>query len=66
MSEITQEAVIEAIKLVEDPDLFLNIWFLGLIYGIAIDQDLKKVSVDMTLYNATLSIRPAAGWRCEA
>jgi metal-sulfur cluster biosynthetic enzyme len=48
MSEVTQEQVIEAVKLVEDPDLFLNIWFLGLIYGIVIDNETGKVTIDMT------------------
>ncbi len=48
MDELTQENVIEKLKLVEDPDLFLNIWFLGLIYGIVIDQESRTVTLDMT------------------
>lgn len=43
---VTREQVIEALKQVEDPELFLDIWFLGLIYNIEIDGDL--VQIDMT------------------
>jgi metal-sulfur cluster biosynthetic enzyme len=43
---VTQEQVIEVLKTVEDPELFLDIWFLGLIYSIDIDG--AVVSVDMT------------------
>lgn len=45
-SEPTKEAIIEALKTVEDPELFLDIWFLGLIYNIAIDEG--RVIIDMT------------------
>lgn len=43
---ITKEQIIEALKTVEDPELFLDIWFLGLIYTIDIVDE--KVSIDMT------------------
>ena len=33
----TRDAIIEVLKTVEDPELFLDIWFLGLIYNINID-----------------------------
>ncbi|MFO0417642.1 MAG: metal-sulfur cluster assembly factor [Pseudomonadota bacterium] len=42
----TKEQVIEVLKTVEDPELFLDIWFLGLIYNIAIDDGV--VVIDMT------------------
>jgi metal-sulfur cluster biosynthetic enzyme len=45
-SEPTKEQVIEVLKTVEDPELFLDIWFLGLIYNIAIDEG--RVIIDMT------------------
>jgi len=45
-SEPTKEQVIEVLKSVEDPELFLDIWFLGLIYNIAIDEG--RVIIDMT------------------
>ena len=48
MSEtlVTRDSIVEALKTVEDPELFLDIWFLGLIYNIAIDND--EVVIDMT------------------
>ena len=42
----TREEIIEVMKTVEDPELFLDIWFLGLIYSIEIDED--KVNIEMT------------------
>ena len=46
IQEPTKEAIIEVLKTVEDPELFLDIWFLGLIYNIAIDEG--RVIIDMT------------------
>lgn len=45
-SSITKDQVIEALKTVEDPELFLDIWFLGLIYSIEIEAG--DVKIDMT------------------
>ena len=45
---ITKELVIEALKRVEDPEMFLDIWFLGLIYGIEIEESLVKVEMTFT------------------
>ena len=42
----TKDEIIEALKTVEDPELFLDIWFLGLIYKIDIQE--TKVAIDMT------------------
>jgi len=42
----SRESIIEALKTVEDPELFLDIWFLGLIYNISIDEG--TVVIDMT------------------
>ena len=44
--EPMREAIIETLKSIEDPELFLDIWFLGLIYNIQIDQG--HVVIDMT------------------
>ena len=44
---VTKDQVIEVLKTVEDPELFLDIWFLGLIYSIDIDLN-NKVKIDMT------------------
>lgn len=42
----SRDGIIEALKTVEDPELFLDIWFLGLIYNIGIDEG--QVVIDMT------------------
>lgn len=48
---VTREQIIEVLKTIEDPELFLDIWFLGLIYNIDIerseDQN-SKVKIEMT------------------
>ena len=41
-----KQEVIEALKKVEDPELLLDIWFIGLIYSIVVDGG--KVDIDMT------------------
>ena len=43
----TRDQIIEALKTVEDPELFLDIWFLGLIYNITIDEA-GPVDIEMT------------------
>jgi len=45
---IAKETIIEALKKVEDPELFLDIWFLGLIYSIDIDQQVVKIEMTFT------------------
>ena len=45
-TQINRDAIVEALKNVEDPELHLDIWFLGLIYNIGIDAD--HVVIDMT------------------
>jgi metal-sulfur cluster biosynthetic enzyme len=42
----TREQIIEALKTVEDPELFLDIWFLGLVYSIDIAPE--GVTIEMT------------------
>lgn len=44
---VTQEEVIEKLKLCMDPELGLNIVDLGLVYSVSIDQ--SQVNVQMTL-----------------
>jgi metal-sulfur cluster biosynthetic enzyme len=41
-----QEEVIEVLKTIEDPELFIDIWFLGLIYRIETVDGV--VDLDMT------------------
>ena len=46
-----KDKIIEALKTIEDPELFLDIWFLGLIYNIGIDDADPagaEVAIDMT------------------
>jgi metal-sulfur cluster biosynthetic enzyme len=43
---VTKDDVIAALKTVEDPELFLDIWFLGLVYLIDIKDD--YVGIEMT------------------
>ena len=42
----TRDAIVEALKTVEDPELFLDIWFLGLVYNIDITPE--RVAIEMT------------------
>jgi metal-sulfur cluster biosynthetic enzyme len=53
---ISRDTVIEKIKLIEDPDLFLDIWFLGLIYDIRIEG--ARVEIDMTFTTPTCPSGP--------
>jgi len=45
--EITKELIIEALKTVEDPELHMDVYSLGLIYDIAIGVD--GIDILMTL-----------------
>jgi metal-sulfur cluster biosynthetic enzyme len=53
---VTREQVIEALKNVEDPELFLDIWFLGLIYDITIEE--SHVQIEMTFTSAMCPAGP--------
>lgn len=44
-----QERVIEMLKTVFDPEIPVNIYDLGLIYRIELNEDNTELSVDMTL-----------------
>jgi FeS assembly SUF system protein len=46
---ISEDAVLEAVKDVYDPEIPVNIYDLGLIYTIAINQASGVVQVEMTL-----------------
>ena len=48
---VTREAIINEIKKVYDPEIPVNIWDLGLIYDIAINQD--SVYIEMTFTSPT-------------
>lgn len=58
---ITEDAVREALKEVIDPELFVNVVDLGLIYEVTIDQADKekaKVTVDMTMTSPACPAAP--------
>ena len=44
-----QERVIEVLKTVFDPEIPVNIYDLGLIYRVELNEDNTELSVDMTL-----------------
>jgi len=43
---VTKEDIIEVLKTVEDPELFMDVWSLGLIYEINVSK--TKVDILMT------------------
>ena len=45
---ITRERVIEELQQVNDPELEMNIWFLGLIYDIHVHDDNVKIKMTFT------------------
>ncbi|WP_456403904.1 SUF system Fe-S cluster assembly protein [Thiolapillus sp.] len=57
LDDTLEEQVITAIRSVYDPEIPVNVYDLGLIYGITIDKD-KKASIQMTL---TAPACPVAG-----
>ncbi|UCF81179.1 MAG: DUF59 domain-containing protein [Acidobacteriota bacterium] len=46
---LTKESVLEALKVVKDPEIRLGIVDLGLIYDVDISEDGKEVTIKMTL-----------------
>lgn len=52
----TRDQVIEALQTVEDPELMMDLWFLGLIYGIDIEGG--NVRIEMTLTSPMCPIGP--------
>jgi len=55
--KINKEEIINCIKTVEDPEIPVNLYDLGLIYNIEID-DKNNINIDMTLTNPNC---PVAG-----
>ena len=49
MNELTPEAVREALRPIQDPEIFISIVDLGLIRGVEISPDGSSVKVVMTL-----------------
>jgi len=44
----TEEAIVSALKTVYDPEIPVNVYDLGLIYGVRVEDD-NNVQIDMTL-----------------
>ncbi len=53
--KVSEENVVNALKTVYDPEIPMNIYDLGLIYGIEINQD-NHVRITMTLTNANCPV----------
>lgn len=45
---VDREKVIDALRQCNDPELELNVWFLGLIYDIGIDGDNVRIKMTFT------------------
>lgn len=41
--------ILEALRLVVDPELEINIIDMGLVYGVKIEEDVKRILIEMTL-----------------
>ncbi len=44
----TRDEIIEVLRTIEDPELFIDIWFLGLIYNIDIDGTVINLEMTFT------------------
>jgi metal-sulfur cluster biosynthetic enzyme len=56
---INEDNIRDAIKPIEDPELHIAVTELGLIYGVRIQEEGKKVEVDMTLTSIACPVGPA-------
>jgi len=54
----TKEAVLEAIRPVQDPELMLSVVDLGLVYGIELTEGGRRAEVRMTLTSPGCPIGP--------
>jgi metal-sulfur cluster biosynthetic enzyme len=48
MKNITDKDIIEKLKLVKDPEIGIDIWTLGLIYKITIDEEGVEILMTLT------------------
>lgn len=55
---IIESQVWQALETIFDPEIPINLVALGLIYGVSIDQDSQRVSIDMTLTAPTCGMGP--------
>ena len=64
MSTITQEQVVEALREVFDPEIPVNVYDLGLVYGLDIDEQ-NNIGVTMTLTAPGCSMGPQIAQNAE-
>lgn len=55
---ITKEQVIEVCKHYEDPELGIDIWSLGLVYNIEVDEEANTVVLTITFTSPTCPFGP--------
>lgn len=48
MKNITEKDIIEKLKLVKDPEIGIDVWTLGLIYKITLEEDGVEVLMTLT------------------
>lgn len=48
MKNITEKEIIEKLKLVKDPEIGIDIWTLGLVYKITIEEDGVEILMTLT------------------
>jgi len=56
--KLTPQHVLDALKPIKDPEIFLSIVDLGLVYGVDVSQDASKVVVRMTLTGPGCPVGP--------
>lgn len=57
---VTKEQVIEVLKTCYDPEIPLNIWDLGLVYDIAIEENTVNITMTLTAIGC-----PVGPWLAE-
>ena len=57
-TEEIKEQVVQALQTVNDPELGIDIWNLGLVYEVDVNEDSKDVKVDFTLTTMGCPIGP--------
>jgi FeS assembly SUF system protein len=60
-----EERVVEALRTVFDPEIPVNIYELGLIYGIDVDEELGSVHIRMTLTSPACPVAGTLPGDCE-
>ncbi|OYN88283.1 metal-sulfur cluster assembly factor [Parenemella sanctibonifatiensis] len=62
--QLTEDEVLEAMRDVIDPELRVNVVDLGMVYGVAIDDE-NNVTLDMTLTMPTCPVGPHLEYQSE-